>query len=83
MKNKKTILTGSMIAGALIGLSSVTSDAAALTSYAALNTEAVSAIPSFELNCGEGKKEEGKAEGKKEGKKKEKGEKKKEEKTPK
>ena len=63
--NKKSILTGSMIAGALIGLSSVGSNAATLSAYSALGSGSEvrsellsvskSSAAALELTCGEKK----------------------------
>src|ERR1700741_2978324 len=69
-KNKKSILAGSVIASAVIGLSSITADASALTNFSNLGSGAevrsillntnVADISTFELACGEKGKTEAK-----------------------
>lgn len=62
MENKKSILAGSVIASAILGLTSINANATSLTSYSALGSGAEvrsellstpSAINAFELTCGE------------------------------
>ncbi len=61
MEKKKTILAGSVIAGAILGLSNITANATSLTSYSTLGSGAEvrsellntpSATNAFELACG-------------------------------
>lgn len=61
MENKKSILAGSVIASAILGLSNITASATNLTSYSPLGSGAEvrselintpSAINAFELACG-------------------------------
>ncbi|MBK7311913.1 MAG: hypothetical protein IPI93_14350 [Sphingobacteriaceae bacterium] len=62
MENKKSILAGSVIASAIIGLSSISANASTLTNYSALGSGAevrtillgksTSPLGAFELKCG-------------------------------
>ena len=69
MENKKSIFNGSMIAGAIMSLTSISANAATLTNYSSLGTggqvrsELLSSVSSFgnlELKCGENKTKEAK-----------------------
>ncbi len=69
MENKKSIFNGSMIAGAIMSLTSISANAATLTNYSSLGTggqvrsELLSSVSSFgnlELKCGENKTKESK-----------------------
>lgn len=82
MENKKSIFTGSVIASAIIGLSSLTASAASISNYSSLGTggdvrsellTTSSSVGFSELACGEKKTKEAKCgeKGKKKGKAKE------------
>lgn len=66
MKNKKSILTGSVIASAIIGLASIKANASSLTNYSTLGSGAevrsvllgksASDLKAFDLKCGDSEK---------------------------
>jgi len=84
MENKKSILTGLVIASAILGLSNISANATTLTNYSSLGSgselraellgKAATSLKAIELGCGEKKDAKGKDCSKaKDGKKCEKG----------